>query len=49
VGICTFSDGMGALAGFHARVDVTPATADLVNYDWRGTYRFAEIVSQHGD
>jgi len=49
VGICTFSDGMGALAGFHARVDVTPATPDLVNYDWRGTYRFAEIVSQHGD
>jgi hypothetical protein len=48
VGICTFSDGMGALAGFHARVDVTPATADLVNYDWRGTYRFAD-VSQQGD
>lgn len=49
VGICTFSDGMGALAGFHARVDVIPATADLVNYDWRGTYGFAEISNQHGD
>jgi hypothetical protein len=49
VGICTFSDGIGALAGFHARVDVIPATADLVNYDWRGTYSFAEISNQHGD
>lgn len=49
MGICTFSDGIGALAGFHARVDVIPATADSVNYDWRGTYRFAEISNQHGD
>jgi hypothetical protein len=49
VGICTFSDGIGELAGFHARVDVTPATADLVNYDWRGTYSFTETSNQHGE
>jgi hypothetical protein len=49
VGICQFSDGTGELAGFHARVDVKPTTPDLVNYDWRGTYGFAEIGRQHGD
>ncbi len=49
VGICPFSDGIGELAGFHARVDVKPTTPDLVNYDWRGTYGFAEIGRQHGE
>ena len=46
VGICQFSDGIGELAGFHARVDVKPTTPDLVNYDWRGTYRFAGLPRQ---
>ena len=49
VGICQFSDGIGELAGFHARVDVKPTTPDFVNYDWRGTYGFAEIGRQHGE
>ena len=48
VGICTFSDGIGELAGFHARVDVTLST-DLVNFHWRGTYGFAEIGRHHGE
>jgi hypothetical protein len=48
VGICTISDGIGELAGFHARVDVTPTT-DFAHYDWRGTYGFAEIGRQHGE
>lgn len=48
-GICQFSDGIGELAGFHARVDVKPTTPDLVNYDWRGTYGFNESGREHGD
>jgi hypothetical protein len=42
LGICTFSDGTGELAGFNARVDVSPFPNDLINYHWRGTYSFAE-------
>jgi len=38
-GLCTFSDGTGALAGFSARVNVTPFP-DFVNYHWDGTYAF---------
>jgi hypothetical protein len=49
VGICTFSDGIGELAGFHARVDVSPFPGDLVNYHWRGTYSFAELGRQHDE
>lgn len=37
-GICTFSDGTGQLAGFHARVNVSPIGGTL--YSWQGTYSF---------
>ena len=38
VGLCTFSDGTGKLAGFHARVDVSYLGG--MNWAWDGTYRF---------
>ena len=38
-GLCTFSDGTGRLAGFHARVDVS--STDGLNYSWNGTYSFS--------
>ena len=37
-GICTFSQGTGALAGFHARVTVS-ANGDFSLFHWDGTYR----------
>ena len=37
IGLCTFSDGTGDLAGFHARARVTPPT-DGVNWHWDGVY-----------
>jgi hypothetical protein len=37
-GLCTISDGTGALTGFHARVRVS--STDGVNYAWAGTYSF---------
>jgi hypothetical protein len=41
VGLCTFSDGTGRLAGFSARVDVTPfPPPDAVDYHWDGTFSF---------
>ena len=40
-GLCTFSDGMGTLAGFEARVDVTPATGPAL-WNWDGFYRFRQ-------
>jgi hypothetical protein len=48
-GLCTFSDGTGKLAGFHARVEVSPASAPPAGYHWRGTYGFAEADKEHGD
>lgn len=36
LGLCTFSDGIGQLAGFEARVDVTCAGGP--DCDWDGTY-----------
>jgi hypothetical protein len=39
-GICTFSDGVGPLAGFKARVDVSPPT-DNIHWHWDGTYSFS--------
>ena len=39
LGLCTFSDGTGELAGFNARVRATPPT-DGVNWHWDGTYSF---------
>jgi len=35
-GLCTFTDGVGELAGFHARVDVAPTGGP--NFSWIGTY-----------
>jgi len=40
LGLCTFSDGTGQLAGFHARVKISPPT-DGVNWYWDGTYSFS--------
>jgi len=40
LGLCTFSDGTGPLAGFQARVDVSPPT-DGKNWHWTGTYSFS--------
>jgi hypothetical protein len=37
-GLCTFSDGVGALAGFHGHVVVTPTGGP--NFSWVGTYGF---------
>jgi hypothetical protein len=39
-GLCTFSDGVGSLAGFHGRVAVTPTGGP--NFSWTGTYGFAD-------
>ena len=38
-GLCTFSDGVGQLAGFSARVNVSPAGG--LDFNWDGTYSFA--------
>ena len=38
LGLCTFSDGTGRLAGFHARVEVSPPRYDGDDWHWRGTY-----------
>ena len=37
-GLCTFTDGIGELAGFQARVDVSYISGD--DWAWEGTYRF---------
>lgn len=42
LGLCTFSDGTGRLAGFHARVDVTPPSYEGDDWHWRGTYEFRQ-------
>jgi len=42
VGLCTFSDGTGRLAGFQARIDVSPP-ADGINWKWQGTYEFNSL------
>ena len=38
LGLCTFSDGTGRLAGFHARVDVSHLGGR--DWAWDGTYSF---------
>ena len=38
-GLCTFSDGVGQLAGFNARVNVSYLGGP--NFGWVGTYGFA--------
>jgi hypothetical protein len=40
LGLCTFSDGTGTLAGFHARVRVTHDSSIPDLYHWDGTYSF---------
>jgi hypothetical protein len=37
-GLCTLSDGVGPLAGFSARIEVT--SLGLPIFSWDGTYRF---------
>jgi hypothetical protein len=39
-GLCTFTDGLGRLAGFHARVDVSSLGG--ADWAWRGTYGFSQ-------
>jgi hypothetical protein len=41
-GLCTFSDGVGPLAGFSGRVNVTytPTAKDPALFSWDGTYSF---------
>ena len=39
-GLCTISDGTGALAGFHARLRVTHDTSIPKLFHWDGTYGF---------
>lgn len=39
-GLCTFTDGVGPLAGFHARVAVAPTGGP--KFSWIGTYSFGE-------
>jgi len=38
-GLCTFADGTGNLANFHARIRVSPP-ADGLNWHWDGVYSF---------
>lgn len=40
VGLCSFSDGTGRLAGFEARIDVAPPPKGSIHWSWRGTYQF---------
>jgi hypothetical protein len=44
IGLCTFSDGTGTMAGFHARLDVSLKSLELGTFDLRGSYGF----TQHG-
>lgn len=39
LGLCLFSDGTGSLAGFHARVNLSPAGEGKLY--WDGTYSFS--------
>lgn len=45
-GLCTFSDGTGSFAGFHARVEVSPPGFDGDDWHWRGTYGFRQDVTR---
>jgi len=42
VGLCTISDGTGALAGFRARVRVTADSSVPKLWHWDGTYSFSQ-------
>jgi hypothetical protein len=41
LGLCTFTDGTGQFAGFHARVDVS-LLPDFSGFLWLGTYSFTK-------
>ena len=41
-GLCTISDGTGALAGFHARVRVSHDSSIPKLWHWDGTYGFKQ-------
>jgi hypothetical protein len=41
VGVCTFSDGTGTLAGFHSRLSESYVSGS--DFDLRGTYHFTTI------
>jgi hypothetical protein len=41
LGLCTFSDGTGQFAGFHARVNVDCTSGCI----WNGSYSFTEVVT----
>ena len=41
LGLCTFSDGIGRFAGFNARVQVSPPSAEEEDWRWEGTYSFS--------
>jgi hypothetical protein len=46
IGLCTFSDGVGSLAGFTARVSVSwlgPHVDQGNGYAWNGTYSFNPV------
>ena len=43
-GLCTFSDGTGQLAGFHARVEVSYISG--ADWAWDGTYSFSPQVDR---
>jgi hypothetical protein len=44
-GLCTFSDGVGKLAGFTARVNVSyaPTASNPYLFAWDGTYSFSPL------
>ena len=41
IGLCTISDGTGALAGFRARLRVTADSSIAELWHWDGTYSFS--------
>ena len=42
LGLCTFSDGTGRLAGFNARIQVSPPTdSENKHWHWDGTFSFS--------
>ncbi len=43
LGLCTFSDGTGRFAGFNARVQVSPPSAEGEDWRWDGTYSFSVL------
>jgi hypothetical protein len=46
-GLCTFSDGIGQLAGFHARVNVRIDGLTGITY-WDGTFSFTQVDNLRG-